>query len=411
MSRKSKRVQENEKQKKNEKKKKVDFTDGPLGLQWDEDDTILFCTSDEIKITSKIASFDMDSTLISVKSSSKFPKNRDDWEFWDESVPQKLKELKEKGFTIVIFSNQAGIEKNKQHPDDLKGKIFDICESIGFPVFAFLASATDVNRKPNPTMWDYFVKNVVGEDIKIDMKESFYCGDAAGRIKDWKPKAKKDFSCSDRKFAKNVGIKFYTPEETFLGEERISKDLWTWDSIDPRKIFEKYPENGKRCEEPVTSDKQELILFVGSPAAGKSTFFRKHFEPKGYSWVNRDTLKTQAKCLKTATDEIKKGKSVVIDNTNPESKTRAEYIKLAEKNEIPVRCFYFDTPREIADHMNFFREKLIGTRRVPAIGFNMFKSKFEEPSTDEGIDEIIIVKWFPHFDKEEHKKLFLQFTE
>jgi bifunctional polynucleotide phosphatase/kinase len=54
----------------------------------------------------------------------------------------------------------------------------------------------------------------VTPDFEIDMKESFYCGDAAGRPKtDTRPK---DFSDSDIKFASNVGLKFFTPEELFL---------------------------------------------------------------------------------------------------------------------------------------------------------------------------------------------------
>lgn len=50
------------------------------------------------------------------------------------------------------------------------------------------------------------------------MSESFYCGDAAGRPANCEPnKKKKDFSCSDRLFAMNLNLKFYTPEEYFLG--------------------------------------------------------------------------------------------------------------------------------------------------------------------------------------------------
>ena len=39
-------------------------------------------------------------------------------------------------------------------------------------------------------------------------KNSFYCGDAAGR--------KNDFSDSDKNFAKNIGIEFYIPEKIFM---------------------------------------------------------------------------------------------------------------------------------------------------------------------------------------------------
>ena len=56
-------------------------------------------------------------------------------------------------------------------------------------------------------------------NIENSTQESFYVGDAAGRLKDYKKGAKKDFSCSDRKFAMNLKLDFFTPEEYFLNEE------------------------------------------------------------------------------------------------------------------------------------------------------------------------------------------------
>jgi bifunctional polynucleotide phosphatase/kinase len=67
------------------------------------------------------------------------------------------------------------------------------------------------------------------------MKDSFYCGDAAGRPAGWKKDAKKDFSVTDRKFAFNVGIKFMTPEELFKEEEAVEFD---WRSINPTQLIE-----------------------------------------------------------------------------------------------------------------------------------------------------------------------------
>ncbi len=48
-------------------------------------------------------------------------------------------------------------------------------------------------------------------NVDIDLKKSFYCGDAAGRVKG----KKKDFSDSDYKFALNINITFFTPEMLF----------------------------------------------------------------------------------------------------------------------------------------------------------------------------------------------------
>ena len=43
----------------------------------------------------------------------------------------------------------------------------------------------------------------------MDRSGSVYVGDAAGRAKNWEPGKPKDFSCSDRKFAANLGVSKY----------------------------------------------------------------------------------------------------------------------------------------------------------------------------------------------------------
>ncbi len=63
-------------------------------------------------------------------------------------------------------------------------------------------------------MWNLLNQKHNGK-TKVDIKDSFFCGDAAGR----KDAKHKDFSDTDLKFALNVGIQFKTPENLFLGEK------------------------------------------------------------------------------------------------------------------------------------------------------------------------------------------------
>jgi len=60
--------------------------------------------------------------------------------------------------------------------------------------------------------------------------------------------------------------------------------------------------------------------------------------------------------LNTVEKALSEGKSAVVDNTNPDVKSRAPYLAAAKKHKIPVRCFVMKTPRELAEHMNLFRE-------------------------------------------------------
>ena len=79
---------------------------------------------------------------------------------------------------------------------------------------------------------------------------------------------------------------------------------------------------------------QEAVVLCGHPASGKSTFFKRFFEPHGYVHVNRDTLGTDAKCVKGFEEALIAKKSAVVDNTNPASESRIQYASLASKHGI-----------------------------------------------------------------------------
>ncbi|KAF5014794.1 hypothetical protein F66182_14098 [Fusarium sp. NRRL 66182] len=91
----------------------------------------------------------------------------------------------------------------------------------------------------------------------------------------------------DRDFAANVSIKFHTPEEFFLdaSPEQVIRQF------DPKAYID------VDTDAPVVSTFSklhplELVIFCGSPGAGKSTFYWKYLKPLGYERVNQDLLKT-----------------------------------------------------------------------------------------------------------------------
>ena len=365
---------------------------------------LMYLDGPDITPSEKIAAFDMDGALIVTKSGKTFATGPTDWKLFNGKVSPKLSELRSEGYKIVLISNQAGIEKKKTKPDDIQKKVLAIIDELGFPFQMFISTGENIYRKPGTEQWKFMLEKCNGGK-KCDLKESFYVGDAAGRVKNWLPGKKKDFSCSDRKFAANVGVKFQTPEEFFNGEKECVK--FEWRSIDPTKIL-----SGTNVSVDFKPKDVEMVILVGLPASGKSTFVKTYMEPNKYIAVNRDELKTQDKCMKLCSDSLKAKKSVVIDNTNPSKDSRQSYINIAKKLGVPVRCFHFQATKELAEHMNMFRQTQSAgkIRRVPAVGYNMFKSKFVAPDISEGFTEIKKIDFVPNFKSDVDKELFRKWT-
>ena len=362
---------------------------------WQMDRSALFLTYVTDQDTSrglhepiKVASFDMDDTIVYPATGAVFSKSRTDWQWLHPSIPGKLKALREEGYQLVIFTNQSGIGNkgwDEGKATAIKGKILDLAKAIKAPICALIATKEDDLRKPGTGLWELFLKQMTG-GRKVNLAESFYIGDAAGRHMHTMAGRKKDFSCSDRKFAYNIGIKFYTPEEYFLGKAP-EKDF-DWDGLGPDDLA-KIPTSYGTTD--FSSPHQELVLFVGFPGSGKSTFYERMFKPKGYLHVNRDTLKTPAKCLDAVDTYLSQKKSCVVDNTNPCAEDRAQYIKIAQKYKVPVRAFVFQSDAKLSNHMNIVRARLGIVPRVSSIVYNMFKSKFAAPAVKEGISEVVHV--------------------
>ncbi|XP_065082814.1 uncharacterized protein F21D5.5 [Ochlerotatus camptorhynchus] len=373
--------------------------------KWEDLDSkqIYVFTGKDVVASEKIAAYDLDGTLIKTKSGNVFPKTIDDWQIAFPEVPGKLKSLHKNGFKIVLFTNQAGIARGKLKIEDFKQKIGSIQAKLNIPFQVFVSTGKGKYRKPLPGMWDTLCQ-LKNDGVKVDKARSFYVGDAAGRPEQKKPvKRKKDFSCGDRLMAINVGLPFFIPEVHFQN----AKDAeWTKPEFDPKLALENReilsPHGSK-----LVSSQLEVIIMVGFPGSGKSHFVTTHLQPKGYVPINRDTLGSWQKCTSLLESSLRSGKRAVVDNTNPDADSRKRFVDIARKMKVPCRCFKMSVTYKQAKHNNTFRELTDRTHAsINDMVFNMYKSKYQEPSLEEGFEEIVKVNFLPRFDSDANEKLY-----
>ncbi|GAB7361468.1 hypothetical protein MBLNU230_g1524t1 [Neophaeotheca triangularis] len=352
----------------------------------------------------KIAAFDFDDTIVKTASGNRFGKDANDWKWWDASVPGKLKALAAEGYAVVVMSNQGAVSlrHDEKTPktgmrslNNIKGKITAVLGQLDLPITVYAATGQDGFRKPRTGMWEQLLRDYGLEDPgEINHAQCVFVGDAAGRPADKVTKTKKDHACSDRDLAANVDVQFQTPEEFFLGEESRAFER----AFDPAIYMDK--ELSTDHEASLKFNKKhdsELVLFCGSPGAGKSTFYWHHLQPLGFERVNQDILKTRDKCLKTAKQLLEDQTSVVVDNTNADAETRAAWLKLAKSFDLPVRLVHFTAPAKLCEHNDTVRA-LSGTlmnpesrTMLPKMAFSGFASRYREPTLEEGFEDITVV--------------------
>ncbi|KAL3494656.1 polynucleotide kinase 3 phosphatase-domain-containing protein [Aspergillus germanicus] len=356
----------------------------------------------------KIAAFDFDSTLVSTASGNKFPKNADDWKWWNPSVPSKLQSLHSDGYHVAIISNQKAVslKKEKNGADmkslaNFKGRVTNVMKQLEIPTSVYAATEDDEFRKPRAGMWRELLDDYDFDVTGVDFSASIFVGDAAGRPN--------DHSSVDRGFAVNAGLPFKTPEEFFLDAPPEP----VVESFDPSQYIQ--PADSPDDVSPPFSRNSplELVIFCGSPGAGKSTFYWNYLEPLGYERVNQDILKSRPKCIKVAKEHLAAKRSVVVDNTNADQETRALWLDVAKEFKVPIRCVYFSATPAICKHNNAVRaaNKTLNPESrtsLPGIAFGDFAKRFKQPTLSEGFQDIIRVD-FRFKGDDEAKKLWGQF--
>jgi bifunctional polynucleotide phosphatase/kinase len=270
-----------------------------------------------------LVAFDLDYTLIKPKSGRKFPKDAADWQFIID--PAKLPKK------FVIFSN-AGI---KGHTEEMKTKMEMIFLVTGrqWSYFAISERA----RKPATTMFD--------DARRRGLNIVKFVGDAAGRPG--------DFANSDYQFAVNSGVEFQTPEE-YLGGTTLE-----YPRLAPINAVIEMERVGVI---PDVRPERHLVLLVGAPASGKSTFAKRF---TGYTIISMDHLKSRDKCIRECSRALLAPPHlVVVDNTSPDEKSRDPYITIYHLNPREEHCKFNNAKRE---------------NPVPKIAYSVYYKKLVPP--------------------------------
>lgn len=288
------------------------------------------------KSNTKVAGFDLDWTL-TYNEKHLFAKEPDDI-FIFPNRKLVLEKLMDDGYTIVVFTNQ--FTKSKKEKIKKVERISTFITKLNLPVYVFISTEKDNYRKPYVEMWTFF-KQIYSS---CELEKVLYVGDALGRPQ--------DFSDSDKLFGENINAEIKSPE-AFFGISEI----------------------------PTFIENKELIVFVGMPGSGKSSYYSKYL--KDHVHIEQDKIGSRPKLLKELDKSLLSGKSIVIDSTNPDQEKRLEYYEKAQKNGYTIKVLYFLIN---GTGFNKLREK-----PVPDIVYHIYFKKLVPPNNENTPGEVVCI--------------------
>jgi predicted kinase len=136
----------------------------------------------------------------------------------------------------------------------------------------------------------------------------------------------------------------------------------------------------------------EAILFIGIPAAGKSTFYKTNFF-RTHVRINLDMLKTRPRERILFQACIDAKQRFVVDNTNPTRMDRQRYIEPAAKKGFKIIGYFFNSDFDEAVERN---QKRPEGEKIPEAGIRRAYSNLELPDYSEGFDELYHVRINDH---------------
>ncbi len=323
----------------------------------------------------KLILFDLDGTLIKTKSKKKYPEDENDWEFFNDNVINIIKErYNTDNHLLFVLSNQYHLLKKEKKYNDFVKKIKNI-DSIfrGENIFFnyIIAVEDDFYRKPLTGMF----KVIIDKVKKRDLKNSFFCGDAAGRSG--------DHAASDMYLAHNINLPFFVPEHIFNNEPMPVLNL-------PERPF-------LQCSpSPLPQlkiDKLFLLIIMGPPASGKSYLSKLMNEKYGGVILESDKIKSKEKIIEKAIVKLNNFNSVIIDATLPKKEDRENIIQSIQQkvqNEFRTYCIEMTTSRDLINQLNNFRCEYSENKikKIPEIAYRVYYKYYQKPVLNEGFQYI-----------------------
>ena len=326
-------------------------------------------------VRTKVAAFDLDGTVVKWISDDPgfWPSQLGHFELWNTDVITKLRSLYDnENYLLVIFTNQGGVQSaHNGKRATLVKTILDWLEyKIDRPVCA-IASTKSIKKskesfhKPQPHMWQKVLaavngpfgqgKGLIRTVPTYDLKSSFFVGDSAdeddaqGGV--------------DRKFAANVGIDFYTPDEYFgPSHQELRKKL---QQVEATGGDMPAPERALQARKALLGGYLGgpiLLILTGVQGSGKSTFCRQLLEigtdrnnengNTHWVWLSQDTINNgkpgkREKVEDEATKTLQQGHSVVIDRMHLDPGQRKYFVDVAKQCQVPAHIVLFNPPTDI----------------------------------------------------------------
>lgn len=148
------------------------------------------------------------------------------------------------------------------------------------------------------------------------------------------------------------------------------------------------------------SDRPRLVLLVGLPGSGKSTWARRQgtavVSTDEIRWMLADDATNQlihsavfatVRFLLRRRLELRRPVTY-LDATNSTRHERRAYIRLGQMYDADVEAMYFDTPAEVCKERNRNRERV-----VPEWAIDAMAARLVPPSLDEGFASVTVQRY------------------